>query len=173
MIKQEGRLFHLTTKNTSYIFRIEDAQHLEHLHYGKKIRLGRDAEQALKQKHSSLPSATINYAPSVPNLSMELLRGEISTLGKGDYGDPFMDLEFPDGSRTCDFIYDCAEILPEKPELPGLPSALPPSGKESSLKITLKEANGRPVKLLLYYTVYEAATPSPAAPYWKTQAANP
>ncbi|MCC8025624.1 MAG: alpha-galactosidase [Clostridium sp.] len=155
MIKQEGRLFHLTTKNTSYIFRIEDAQHLEHLHYGKKIRLGRDAEQALEQKHSSLPSATINYAPSVPNLSMELLRGEISTLGKGDYGDPFMDLEFPDGSRTCDFIYDCAEILPEKPELPGLPSALPPSGKESSLKITLKEANGRPVKLLLYYTVYE------------------
>lgn len=156
MISQEGNIFHLNTQNTSYIFRIEDAQHLEHLHYGKKIRLNSEAEQALKQKHSSLPSATINYAPSVPNLSMELLRGEISSLGKGDYGDPFIDLEFSDGSRTCDFVFEFAEILPEKPEIPGLPSALSSgNSKDTTLKITLKEAGGRPVKLYLFYTVYE------------------
>lgn len=156
MIRREGNIFHLGTTDTSYLFRIEEAQHLEHLHYGGTIRLSGDGERALKQKHSSLPSATINYAPSVPNLSMELLRGEISSLGKGDYGDPFLDLEFPDGSRTCDFIFDFAEILPDKPAIPGLPSALPPAdAKAATLRIVLKEANHRPVRLFLYYTVYE------------------
>lgn len=156
MIRREGNMFHICTKSTGYIFRIEDAQHPEHLHYGKNIQLNDDSERALKQKHSSLPSATINYEPSFPNLSMELLRGEISSLGKGDYGDPFIDLEFSDGSRTCDFIFACADISSVKPDIPGLPSALPPAdAKDSTLKITLKEANQRPVKLHLYYTAYE------------------
>lgn len=156
MIKQEGNIFHLSTTTTSYMFRIEDARHLEHLHYGTGIRLCSDADRALRQKHSSLPSATIAYAPEFPNLSMELLRGEVSSLGKGDYGDPFIDLEFSDGCRTCDLIFDSAEILAAKPEIPGLASALPPAdAKDCTLKVTLREANSRPILLHLLYTTYE------------------
>lgn len=110
----------------------------------------------MKQKHSSLPSATITYAPDYPTLSMELLRGEISTLGKGDYGDPYVDLEFPDGSRTCDFVYEADEILDKKPVIPGLPNSLEPVNTGScTLKVTLKDGNGRPLRLHLFYTVYE------------------
>ena len=94
MISVKDRLFHLSTAHTSYVFRVEPAGHLEHLHYGAKTTLNGQAEQALKQKHSSLPSATICYAPAYPNLSMELLRGEISTVGNGDCGDPFVEMVF-------------------------------------------------------------------------------
>lgn len=156
MISVKDRLFHLSTAHTSYVFRVEPAGHLEHLRYGAKTTLNGQAEQALKQKHSSLPSATICYAPAYPNLSMELLRGEISTVGKGDCGDPFVEMVFADGSDTCDFIFDSFEITSATPVLSGLPSALPPAvGQANTLKITLKEANGRPVRLLLFYTVYE------------------
>lgn len=156
MISTKNKLFHLITAHTSYLFRVEPAGHLEHLHYGARITPNTQTEQALKQKHSSLPSATICYAPAHPNLSMELLRGEISTNGKGDCGDPFVELVFADGSDTCDFIFDSCEVSSKAPALPDLPSALPPhSSQDSTLKITLKDANGRPVRLHLFYTVYE------------------
>ncbi len=156
MIIHDHHLFCLSTLHTSYAFRIEEANHLEHLHYGAHIQPGDQGALALAQRHSSLPSATIAYSPDTPNLSLELLRQEVSTLGKGDFGDPFLDLEFSDGCRTCDFIFDSWEILDEKPDLGGLPSALPPDTQEKSvLCIHLKEANGRRLSLDLFYTVYE------------------
>ena len=94
MITHHNHVFYLSTACTSYVFRVEEAGHLEHLHYGKRLCLGTDGASAMTQRHSSLPSATIAYSPDTPNLSMELLRGEISTLGKGDFGDPFIDLGF-------------------------------------------------------------------------------
>ena len=155
MISFEHNLFHLQTQNCSYLFRVEQAGHLEHLHYGQKIHVAPMAEQALKQKHSSLPSATICYDPSTPCLSMELLRGEISSLGKGDYGDPFLDLRFADGSRTCDFLYKEHAILKEKPDFPQLPAALQPkSAEDETLCVTLEDANHPGLLLHLYYTTY-------------------
>lgn len=156
MITVQQNTFHLSTLNTSYVFRIEEAGHLEHLHYGAALEPGTEGTEALTQRHSSLPSATIAYSPETPNLSMELLRGEISTLGKGDFGEPFLELIFHDGCRTCDFVYESYEIIKEKLELSGLPSALPPvSSSPATLKVRLKEANGRNLLLDLYYTVYE------------------
>lgn len=156
MITHSQNVFCLSADCISYIFQIEETGHLEHLHYGAKLCLKSDGPSALAQRHSSLPSATIAYSPAAPNLSLELLRQEISTLGKGDFGDPFIDLEFSDGCRTCDFVFDSYEILKEKPPIDGLPSALPPrQSKDSTLLIRLKEANGRRLGLELYYTVYE------------------
>lgn len=156
MITHDKNVFCLSTSRTSYVFHTEAAGHLEHLHYGALLCTGTEGASALAQRHSSLPSATIAYSPATPNLSMELLRGEISTLGKGDFGDPFIDLEFSDGSRTCDFIFDSWSISDEKPAPEGLPSALPPEHSEgNTLCIRMKEANGRKLALLLYYTVYE------------------
>lgn len=156
MIIHYNNAFCLSTSRTSYVFRVEEAGHLEHLHYGARIQTERDGISAMSQRHSSLPSATIAYSPDMPTLSMELLRGEISTLGKGDFGDPFIDLEFSDGSRTCDFIYDSFEILDEKPVIKGLPCALAPGqAAGNTLCIRMKEANDRELVLCLYYTVYE------------------
>lgn len=156
MITHNENVFCLSTSRTSYAFQVEAAGHLEHLHYGTRIHMGSQGASALAQRHSSLPSATIAYSPKTPNLSMELLRGEISTLGKGDFGDPFVDLEFSDGSRTCDFIFDSWEISDRKTAPEGLPSALTPGTPAgNTLCVCLKEANGRKLLLYLYYTVYE------------------
>ena len=155
MFTLEYNLFHLYTEKTSYVFRIEPAGHLEHLHYGSRISLSTMAEQALKQKHSSLPSATICYSPDTPCLSMELLRGEISTVGKGDYGDPFVELTFADGSRTSDFIYESHEITDEKPLISGMPSALRSViADDQTLHVVLKEVCRPALRLHLYYTAY-------------------
>lgn len=155
MITNHNHMFCLSTARTSYVFREEEAGHLEHLHYGARVRMGTDGASAMTQRHSSLPSATIAYSPETPCLSMELLRGEVFTLGKGDFGDPMIDLEFSDGSRTCDFVLDSWELLEGKPPVPGLPCALPPE-QGDTLHIRMGEANGRKLVLHLYYTVYEA-----------------
>ncbi len=157
MFKRENELFHLCTEKTSYIFRVEPAGHLEHLHYGARITLSAMSEQAMKQKHSSLPSATICYSPDTPTLSMELLRGEISSTGKGDYGDPFLCLTFADGSRTSDFVFESYEVKDEKPTLSGMPCALPPScHDDQTLHVILKEACRPTLRLHLFYTAYSA-----------------
>ncbi len=156
MISIDHNLFHIQTKSTSYVFRVEPAGHLEHLHYAARVHLSPMAEDALKQKHSSLPSATICYSEETPCLSMELLRGEISSLGKGDYGEPFLELSFPNGAQTCDFLYRHHEILSRKPMPSGLPGALPPKGSpEETLVITLEERSHPGLLLHLYYTAYE------------------
>lgn len=126
MIAHNENVFCLSTLRTSYAFQVEAAGHLEHLHYGTRIHMGSQGASALAQRHSSLPSATIAYNPETPNLSMELLRGEVSTLGKGDFGDPFVDLEFSDGSRTCDFIFDSWEISDKNQSRKDCPPPLAP-----------------------------------------------
>ena len=169
MISIDHNLFHIQTKSTSYVFRVEPAGHLEHLHYAARVHLSPMAEDALKQKHSSLPSATICYSEETPCLSMELLRGEISSLGKGDYGEPLLELSFPNGAQTCDFLYRHHEILSRKPMPSGLPGALPPKGSpEETLVITLEERSHPGLLLHLYYTAYEDCDVILRSAGWKT-----
>ena len=45
MIHVSNHYFLLNTANTSYAFRVMDTGHLEHLYYGKKIRVPKAAAE--------------------------------------------------------------------------------------------------------------------------------
>ena len=156
MITKKDNVFVLKTNDTAYLFCVNASGHLEHLHYGRSIDCPPEALPALTQKMSSLPSATIAYSASCPCLSMELMRAEISTTGKGDCGEPFIEAVFPDGSRTLDFLYKSAVISDSKPVPDGLPGAIDPETECSSLIVTLADRYHPWLILELTYTVYES-----------------
>ena len=160
MVERTDNLFCLQTVNTTYLFRVLETGHMEHLYYGPTLGtvLPADAE-ALSEKRAFEAGNMITYDAEHKSLTLEDLRLEVSGCGKGDLREPFVELLFTDGSRTTDFLYEDAWIssLPdnEKPEDSlVLPHAYDVSGKAQRLTVSLKEA-AKPVRLELYYDVYD------------------
>lgn len=54
-------------------------------------------------KRAFLPGNTIAYDSSFENLSLEDCCLEMSSYGKGDIREPFIETEYADGSTTADF----------------------------------------------------------------------
>lgn len=150
MIKTENNRFVLSTKNTTYAFRKLESGQLEHMYYGKRIDIISDG---MAGNHEFPDGNSIMYAKEFPKLSMEGTRFEYSSYGKGDIREPFIELEFADGGRTCDFIYHSHETR-GKSALNTLPSSYDENGKTESLIITLKDRNHE-VYLDLIYSVFE------------------
>ena len=128
MINFEKQRFTLKTKNTSYIFELLETGHLRHLYYGDSdsicyLRAGRDIGDTVAYNQDKKLF-----------LEDELL--EVSTTGKGDIKEPFIQLINADGSLTSDFLYISHDIDDIKPELRDLPV---PCGECEHLCIKLKD----------------------------------
>ena len=81
---------------------------------------------------------------------------EISSLGKGDYREPMVILEYEDGSQTSDFVFKDFEILDNKPKINSLPSAYEDENSLcETLRVTLKEVS-RAVEIDMYYSIFAA-----------------
>ena len=146
--------FHLQTAGTSYLFRVLPTGHLEQLYYGKRIDPESMAELAsLTEKRSFEPGAVIRYDTSTPPLVLEDICLEMSSGGKGDIREPFLELVHADGSRTSDFLFEKAEISDTKPSYAALPGAYAEDGRVESLTITLRDREYG-LTLELCYCVY-------------------
>ncbi len=152
MIIVENNCFFLNTKNTTYAFSVMDTGQLEHLHYGNHIDT--DNVDLLAEKRAFAPGNTCCYNNEHPELSLEDVRLEYSTIGKGDYREPMVEVVCADGSSTLDFVYDSFLIVDGKPELEGLPSSYDEKEKVQTLAINLKDKN-HGFTLILYYSVFE------------------
>ncbi|MCR5081873.1 MAG: alpha-galactosidase [Parasporobacterium sp.] len=152
MIRVNNNLFELHTLNTSYLFRLTQTGHLEHLHYNKRIALD-DNDDALWEKHAFVGGNQCSYDKDNLNISMDEMRLECSSTGKGDYREPFVEVVYPNGSRTSDFVFESYEILETNPAFKTLPGSYN-EAKPEHLKIVLKEKY-YDVKLILHYFVYE------------------
>ena len=82
MIKQFENLFVLETAASSYVFRVLESGHLEHLYYGKKLTI-ENAEDAapLCPTRAFPPGNSAAYSAEYPALSLEKLCQEVSSLG--------------------------------------------------------------------------------------------
>lgn len=149
MIYNNENIFHLQTNKTSYIFSILDSGHLQHLYYGKRLREGH--EEVLIEKHAFAPGNTIQYDSEHLNFSLEDMKLEMSSLGKGDIREPFVEITYADQMNTCDFLFDSFEIFDKKEEFQTLPGSY---GDCDHLKVILKDKN-YDVELQLHYYIYE------------------
>ena len=148
MIRESKRVFRLDTPKTSYILRITDQGHPEHIYYGK--RLPEADVEALRMKNTITLGSTVDYAPGYCLDSMLL---EYSGIGKGDYRHSPLEIQLPDGSFTTDFVYQSHEITDAICENDaGLPFA---KGKGQSLVLTLADKKYRELCLQLVYTVFD------------------
>ena len=107
MISENKSVFTLDTKNTTYAFKVLPTGHLEHLYYGKRINIGGCAE-ALSRKQTMAVGNTVSYSSDNPAFSLEAARLEMSSYGKGDIREPFIELIHADGGFSSDFLYGYA-----------------------------------------------------------------
>lgn len=157
MIHIEKDLFVLETRDNTYSFRVMPSGHLEHLYYGKKIDLSKGYEP-LVQKTAFLGGTQIAYAKEFSSVGLEDLCLEMSSYGKGDIRETFIDITHEDGSSSCDFLYKEARLLYEKKKLDTLPCAyLPEQGTELvSLEIELYDKNYDLTLILTYSVFYDS-----------------
>lgn len=158
MIVVKDNNFAIITKNTSYVFGVNKEGLLEHMHYGGRILAKEDCLsetfRALSEKVSHMKGNTITYTRD-SLLQPEDMLLEISSVGKGDYRAPFIELEYADGSVTSDFIFEKAQISKVTKGMNTLPYAIPETeGDMEQLVVTMKERH-KPVALDLYYNVFE------------------
>lgn len=154
MIRECQKTFILETMQTTYCFGVTPTGHLEHLYYGRKIRLEEDCIEVLREKHAFAPGNTNIYDAAHAGFSLEDMRLEMSSYGKGDIREPFIEVIHGDGSYTSDFLYVKAEITKEKKEFETLPGSYDENGEVEHLCVTLRDKQYGLV-LELHYYVYE------------------
>ncbi len=154
MVRQLENVFVLDTLHTTYCFQVLESGHLEHLYYGKKLRIDRASDVASLVEKQPFPPGNANvYDKKFPKLSLESLRLEMSSYGKGDIREPFIELVHADGSYTSDFLYSKAQISQGKAALQTLPSAYEENGDVQELTIYLRDAQ-YDLTLQLHYSVF-------------------
>ena len=153
MIIEGKNYFLLNTKNTSYIFRVTDTGHLEHLYYGKRIRVV-DSLDGLLERQEFIPGNSIAYDDEHPQMTLNNMCLEVSFVGKGDTREAFIVIANADGSYTSDFQFETAETDNEKHALHTLPSSYAGDEVVDHLQITLHDKQNM-IRLFLDYYVFE------------------
>ena len=147
MIKENGLLFRLDTKNTTYAFRITEG-YPEQLYYGRRI-IDEDFS-AMALKNTIDLGSTVKEEGSKFFLERNLL--EYSGIGRGDYRHSPIELLMPDGTFVSDFVYESHRIYDKAYETETLPTAY---GDAQTLEITLADKKFNDLKLKLNYVVFE------------------
>lgn len=177
MITFHKNAFLIQTRNTSYLFHVLPSGHLEHLYYGHNLSGVKSYERlvshdrnwitakaievmdanirAMTPVHSFANGNMISYSDDAESLCLENRCLEMSSFGKGDIREPFIELVYPDGSSTCDFLYDSYVIKDEIEPLETLPSAYDENGISEAdhaqqLVMTLKDKKHGTVLELIY-----------------------
>lgn len=156
MIREYNQNYVLETDNTTYCFRVLPTGHLEHLYYGRKITLTDDEDmKALVEKHTFMPGNTNAYNQENTTFSLEDIRLEMSSYGKGDIREPFIEVIHADGSYTSDFLFESAQITKGKEAYDTLPASYDETGETEHLCVVLKDRQYA-LTLELHYYVYES-----------------
>ncbi len=154
MIRRFGQYFALATEHTTYCFRVTKTGHLEHLYYGRRITVESDADmEALTEKHAFMPGNTNAYDQENKDFSLEDIRLEMSSYGKGDIREPFIEVIHADGSGTSDFLFEKAEIGTGKEAYRTLPGSYDENNETEHLCVTLRDRQYA-LALELHYYVY-------------------
>ena len=156
MIRRHEDTFILETRDTTYCFRVMETGHLEHLYYGRRLCLPEGTGlEALVEKQEFIPGNTNCYNEAHKNISLEDVRLEISSYGRGDIREPMIEAVHSDGSYTLDFVFEDARIEKGKPEFDTLPGFYDENGETDWLCVTLKDPQYG-LSLELNYFVFEA-----------------
>ena len=155
MIRQYNNLFVLDTDKTTYAFGLLPTGHLEHLYYGSRLDIeNADEVMTLFEKRIVLAGNAVCYSAETPALGLEDVCLEMSSYGKGDIREPFLEVTHADGSSTSDFLFEKAEIFEGKRALETLPSSYAEDTPCSGLILTLKDKQ-YDLTLELTYHVFE------------------
>ncbi len=156
MIHEKDLVFTLHTTWTSYILRVNETNHLEHLYYGRRIRTT-DHIEALFDKHTIPTGNAVAYDEEHPTLTLDNICLEYSGYGKGDHREPAILFSRAQGDRVADFLYKEHRIIKGKPRsFSGLPESYGDKTHCTTLIIVLVEKSGG-LRLELTYTTFDGS----------------
>lgn len=147
---EREKVFHLTTKNTSYIMKVAKEKYLSHVYWGRKIKTP-DMENAQLNRFISFDAV-----PDTKDrgYSLDFVCQEYPVGCGTDYRIPAVQAVFSDGSRAVELIYDSYKITSGKPKLKGLPATYIEDASEAdTLEIVLTDTL-KSMKVVLMYTAY-------------------
>ena len=148
MIEINNNIFALHTVRTSYIMRVTESGHLEHIYYGKRIKMSNGIDNLFERREFPYGNSAV-YSEDYPALVMQDVKLEISAPGKGDNRERSIVLRYADGSTTSDLTFLSARENEAVAALETLPCSYV-DGEISSLDVVLYDrAHG--VKVLLSY----------------------
>jgi len=143
-----GRAFTLSNSSISYIFRVSPEGFLEHLHFGGRI----SPSQYYPSEPKRLHRACVLEFQDSKHYNLSDVPQEYPVFGTSDNRIPALHVVNADGNSTQVFTYQSHEVLSNKPELEGLPSAR--GGNSQSLTVTLVDSVSK-LRVQLCYTVYD------------------
>jgi len=154
MIRKLGNIYVLDTPNTTYVLGVMPSGQVEHLYYGERIILDTEEEAtALIEKRACLPGNSVCYSQEYMHVSLEDVRLEMSSYGKGDIREPFIEVTHSDGSYTSDFVFAEAEIKNGKTPFETLPGSYEENNQVDELILTMRDYQ-YDLTLELHYFVF-------------------
>lgn len=110
MITENNGRFLIETDHTSYLFYVDPAGFLTHLYYGEKLFLTEDGIDAMIPVISNQNGCSIIADQKESTVSLDDWCQEASSRGRGDLGQPMIELVYADGSRSSDFRFESFRI---------------------------------------------------------------
>ena len=153
MIIVKDNLFALQTKETSYVFFVNEIKYLEHLYYGSRIETLDNTLEVLKDKYQFQIGGGISYDKDHTTLTLESKYLEYSSRGKGDIRNPMIEILDSTGNRTSDFKYQSYEIRKHQ-EMKTMPSSTSKDEDIEDLVIILLDQESN-VEVKLIYSIFE------------------
>ncbi|MGN0180175.1 MAG: alpha-galactosidase [Monoglobaceae bacterium] len=150
----DKELFHIKTKNSSYIFRLRKGYELEHLYYGERINDTRGIEFLSDDNFLGATLHAIDSEFTEEKLSTDRMLREYPFYGSVDLRCPAFHAEYRDGSRVTKMKYLGHKIFSGKPELDGLPSVYAKSDEAQTLEITMADSFTG-LNLIYRYSAFE------------------
>lgn len=150
---QEGRIFTLDTKHTSYQMKVDEYGFLLHLHYGGRVYGNMDY---LLTRYDRGFSGNPSDVGNDRTYSMDVLPQEYPVMGMGDFRNSALIIRNADGSECCDLRYVGHETGKGKYGLPGLPAVYADAGEAETLSVYLEDKTSG-VRVTLLYGVLEEA----------------
>ena len=156
MTEEKNGLFHIYTKNTSYVFNTGDTGYPEHIYWGKRLRNVESSLSAMAEKHLKAPVMSTISDRSYSEFSLDDTLLEFSTEGRGDYRVPFLAVSWGDkGDRTVNLKYSSYSIHPGIVRFKGpkMPQAIGSENDTETLEV-IYEDTFRRIKLSTFYTAF-------------------
>jgi alpha-galactosidase len=144
------RIFHLKSKDTSYVMQIIKDGYLAHLYWGKKLKEyhGSNSIRFVKRGFSPNPDA------SDQTFSLDTLPQEYPAYGNTDFRTPAYQIQLENGSTITDLRYKDHFNYKGKKSLEGLPSIYVEEEQEAdTLEIILEDPLIR-LKVTLTYSIF-------------------
>lgn len=151
-IYNEKQIFHLKTREFSYIIQVLETGDLVHRYFGKKIEKFSDGNKITYLDRSFSPSPITGDR----TYSLDVLPLEYSSNGLGDFRTSALDVRNEFGV-TLDLKYKEYRLYKGKKELRGLPASFGNQEEVESLEIDLYDQL-TDVTVTLQYSVFEEAS---------------